>query len=64
MASRFRKDSKNEFEKLGYCNLVGDRTMEPPEGFPPVKVKVFPESTWTRALWPQSPSKPEVHFLT
>lgn len=64
MALRFRKDSKKEFEELGYQNLVCDKKIEPPEGFPPVKVKPFPESAWSKDLWPLGPSKPRVCFLT
>jgi hypothetical protein len=58
MAFRFRKDSKEEFEKLGYSNLQCDEeSVQPPEGFPPIKTKHYPESVWDKALWDPSPWK-------
>ena len=66
MAFRFREDSKEEFELLGYSDLRWDEEyLQPEEGFPPIKTKEYPESVWDEALWPLSPSKnrPRVRFL-
>jgi hypothetical protein len=66
MAFRFRKDSKEEFENLGYSNLQCDEeSVQPPEGFPPIKTKHYPGSVWDKALWPPSPWKhqPKVRLL-
>jgi hypothetical protein len=66
MAFRFRKDSKEEFEKLGYSDLRWDEEyLQPPEGFPPIKTEKNPGAVWDEILWPLSPSKgrPRVRLL-
>jgi len=67
MAFRFRRDSIEGFHKVGYvAGLQWDMEfLEPPEGFPPIKTKKYPESVWDEALWPPSRSKDRlrVRFL-